>query len=177
MKKQSFKSDIVESFRVLESFSEFLRKLSSDILKDDRLAVIIVCAGAELVLNFLVKKLCKHGSYFSSKNRAFMTKVRILDEFGVIDEKLFNNLNGLKTLRDKAAHHPDKELEWESKFAFDKESNVYKGTVEVFGEPKDLVGYLYCVWNTFFMVAVKVNAKKEFGKIVVAHKKLTKNNK
>ena len=104
MKKQSFKSDIVESFRELDSFSEFLRNSASDLLKDDRFAVIIVCAFVERVLDLLVKNVCKHGSELSGKNRSFKTKVYILDELGVIDDKIFNNLNVLKDLRDNAAH-------------------------------------------------------------------------
>ena len=174
MKKPSVTIDFVESFRELESFSVFIRHLSTDILRDDRLAVIIVHTGAELVLNFLVKKLLKHGSSFSKK-LSFMNKLMLLDELGVIDNKLFKNLKVLKDLRDTAAHKPAEALNWKGRFAFDKESNVYKGTVKLFGEPQDLRGYVYCVWNTFYEVALKANAQEEFKKLREAHKRFGQN--
>jgi len=175
MKNQRLKIDIVESFRKFRAFSESIIKLESDIQKDDRLAVIIICAAVESVLDFLVENVFKHGSKFSKLH--FKNKVKLLDEFGVIDDKILNNLTNLKTLRNTAAHEPQKEVEWKGKFAFDKNSTVYKETVKVFRKPKNLFEYLYCVWNTFFLVALEEITRKQFGKIVVAHKKLTKSNK
>jgi hypothetical protein len=177
-KKQSIKIDIVESIRKLKSLSESLRNLSSDIRKDDRLAVIIFCASVESVLDFFVEKVCsKHGSKLSGRNRSFMTKVFILDEFDAIDDKILNNLTNLKELRDKAAHYPAEELEWKGKFAFDKNGTVYKETLRLFGKPEDLVGYLFYVWNTFFLVACEEIPKRELGKIAGWQTKLAKNNK
>jgi hypothetical protein len=171
-KKQSLKPDIIQSIRKLRSLSDSLRNLSSDIRKDDRLAVIIFCASVELVLDFFVEKVCKHGSKLSGKNRSFMTKVYILDELKLIDNKILNNLTNLKKLRDDAAHKLQKEVKWKGKFAFDKNSTVYKATIELFGEPQDLVGYLFYVWNTFFLVACEEIPKREFDKIVDWQKKV-----
>lgn len=166
------KIDIVQSLREFGAFSESIRKLDSNIQKDDRLAVIIFGAGVESVLNLLVKELFEHGSEFSVM--PFMKKVYLLDEFGVIDNKIMNNLANLKDLRNEAAHTLDVKLDWKNKFTFDKNSAVYKGTIEEFGKPKDLLGHLYLVWNTFFMVTVEYVAKWKFGKIVNAQNKLIK---
>jgi len=170
MKTKSFKSDIVELFRELNSFSDFLKKTAEDIHKDDRLASIIVFAGLELVVDFLVEKLCKRSSEIKKSRVPFMGKVILLNEIGVVDDKLFKNLKAISKIRGAAAH-PLKRFEWEDKFAFDKSSDVYKQTVEVFGEPKDLVGYLHCVWHTLFLTGEAVCASRHLGKMIVAHKK------
>jgi hypothetical protein len=173
---KTVRSDIVESFRELTAYTLSLATLSKDIKKDDRLAVIIFYASVEALLNFLIKKMCKHGSAIV-KNMCFMNKVRILDEIGVIDDKLFKNLTLLKKLRDNAAHIPAEKLEWKGKFDFHKESDYYKNTVKKFGEPQSLTDYLYFFWNIFTHHAWDVNATKKFKEIVSAHKKLGKKNK
>jgi len=174
-KKKSVKIDIVESMRKLRSFSESLRISSSDILKDDRLAVIIFYASVESLLDFLVEKVCiKHGSKLSGRNRSFMTKVYILNEFEVIDDKIFNNLTNLKNLRDKAAHEPHKKVEWKGKFAFDKNDTVYKETVKKFGKPKDLIGYLFCVYDTFCVDIAYAISKKLFVELKDVFKNVDK---
>jgi len=174
-KKQSVKIDIVQSMREFAAFSESIRKMESDILKDDRLAVIILGAGVESVLNFLVRELFVHGSEFSKM--PFMKKVYLLDEFGVIDNKILKNLKSLKDLRNEAAHTLDVKLDWKNKFAFDKNSVVYKATIEKFGKPKGLLGRLYLVWNIFIVVTMEYVTKWKFGIITGQIKKFTNNNK
>jgi hypothetical protein len=71
---KTFRSDIVESLRKLDAFTFSLTSLVKDIKKDDRLAVIIFYAYIEVLLNFLIKEVCKHGSAFVEK--------RIFDEQG-----------------------------------------------------------------------------------------------
>jgi hypothetical protein len=173
-KKQSVKIDIVKSLRKLGAFSEFIRKLETDIRKDDRLAVIIFCAGVESVLDFLVEELFKYGSEFSKLS--FPNKVKLLNEFGVIDDKIFNNLLNLRKLRNTAAHTPHERLGWKNKFSYNKNSSVYKETVKIFGKPKNLFEHLYCVWNTFFLVATEYIAKWKFARIVDTLK-VEQNNK
>ena len=139
--------------------------MSKDALKDDRLALIIVYAAAEMILDFLLKAFCKHSSMILNTHTPFMAKVILLNEIGVIDEKLFNNLKGLKQLRHLVAHKPTDDIKWKGKFAFNKKCDIYKKFVEDFGKPPwDLFGNIFCVWNDLYMAGMRACTRKHLNK-------------
>ncbi len=176
MTKQRFPNGLLEDYTKLEFFSKHPFGLSKDALKDNRLALIIVFSSADMILDFLLKEFCKHGSMISDTHTPFMAKVILLNERGVIDEKLFNNLNGLKQLRHLAAHKPTRDIKWKGKFAFNKKSDIYKKFVVDFGEPpKDLVGNIFCVWNDLYVAGRRAYARKYLNKWKT--QKTSKNNK
>ena len=160
---QKLASNIIQSLTAFESFANNLFGLKKDIEKDDRLAVIIVCAAAEVILDFLLETLCKHGSTLSKMKRhlPFIGKIIVPSEMKVIDDELFKNLKVLKELRDLAAHNPAEDIKWKGKFAFNKKSGIYKKFVKDFGrEPKSLLGQLFCVWNTVYRIGTRACTRK-----------------
>ena len=178
MKKQSFKSDIVESLRKFDSFRKSLFLRRNDILKDDRLALIIVYSAVEMVLDFLLKQLCKHGSAISKQRIPFMGKVILLSEIGIIDDEMFNNLKAMKRLRDLAAHKPGDDIKWQGKFAFDKNKPLYEAFVGYCGyEPRDLVDKLFLIWHNLDWEGKGIFAERHLGKLKTQSQKMSKNNK
>lgn len=166
----NYVNDLLKDYEKLNSIANYLFGLSKDTRKDDRLALIIVYAAAEMILDFLLGVLCKHGSMALKKNPPFMGKVILLEEMEVIDEKLFNNLRALQTLRNFAAHKPANDVNWKGKFAFNKDSDIYKKFVEDFGEPpQDLMGNIFCVWNDLYMMGSRACTRRRL--------KWTKNTK
>ena len=161
MTKQKFLNNLLEDYEKLNLHAEYFFCLSKGAMKDDRLALIIVYAAAETILDFLLKAFCKHSSTISGIHTPFMAKVILLNEIGVIDEKLFNNLNNLKQLRHSVAHNPAVNIEWKGKFAFNKKSGIYKKFVDNYGKPlQDLVDNIFCVWNDLYMAGTRACTRK-----------------
>ena len=176
MTNQRFPNVLLEDYTKLEFLEKYLFGLSKDALKDDRLALIIVYAAAEMILDFLLKAFCKHSSMISDTHTPFMGKVILLNEIGVIDEKLFKNLNRLKQLRHLVAHKPADDIKWKGKFAFNKKSDIYKKFVDDFGEPpQDLLGNIFCVWNDLYMAGTRACTRKPLNKWKT--QKMSKNNR
>jgi hypothetical protein len=166
MTKQHFPNNLLEDYAKLKIFADYLFGLSKEIIVDDRLALIIVFAAAEMIFDFLLGALCKHGAMVAKLNSPFMGKAILLSEIGVIDDKLFNNLNELKKLRNSAAHKPADSIKWKGKFAFNKKSDIYKKFVEDFGEPpQNLVGNILCVWNDLYMAGTRACTRKHINKL------------
>jgi len=81
MTKQRFLNNLLEDYTKLQFLAnKNLFGLSKDALKDDRLALIIVYAAAEMILDFLLKAFCKHSSMIQYGNTPFMAKVILLNE-------------------------------------------------------------------------------------------------
>ena len=178
MTGQKFKSDIVEDLRKFDSFKKYLYELRDGILKDDRLALIIIYSAVEMILDFLLERLCKHGSLISKQRIPFIGKAILLSEIGLIDNELFNNLNVIKDLRNKVAHRPADNIIWQGKFAFDKNKPLYEAFVGYCGyEPRDLVDKLFFIWHNLDWEGKGIFAKRHLGKLKTQSQRTSKNNK
>jgi len=152
---------LLESMEEFETFRKYLFGLADDIRKDDRLALIISYAAIEMVLDFSIKQLCKHGSKILEQRISFMGKAMLLSEKGIIDDGLFNRLKTLKDLRNTAAHNPAQNIEWQGKLCFDKTDELYKDFVKVYGyEPDDLIDSLFCLFYEFYYTTIRGHTRK-----------------
>ena len=177
MTGQKFKSDIVEDLRKFDSFKKYLYELRDGILKDDRLALIIIYSAVEMILDFLLERLCKHGSLISKQRIPFIGKAILLSEIGLIDNELFNNLNVIKDLRNKVAHRPADNIIWQGKFAFDKKALIYKAYAQEYGESQDLLTNSLFVLHKLSAVGQGTFIKEHFDKLKRQTQQIRENNK
>lgn len=143
----------IDYFKKLDSFRQLVFKAGDRIIKDDILALIISYSIVEMILDFLVKVLCKHGDKFLDSRPPFTTKAILLNEVGVIDDELLHNLIAIKKLRHSVVHEIVDNIKWQREFTFDKNDLSYNKYVEInLGEPKDLVEHLLCIWSKLYNV-------------------------
>jgi len=177
MTNQRFPNVLLEDYTKLEFLEKYLFGLSKDALKDDRLALIIVYAAAEMILDFLLERLCKHGSLISKQRIPFIGKAILLSEIGLIDNELFNNLNVIKDLRNKVAHRPADNIIWQGKFAFDKKALIYKAYAQEYGESQDLLTNSLFVLHKLSAVGQGTFIKEHFDKLKRQTQQIRENNK
>ena len=80
---------------------------------DPRLQIIIAQGMLELLVNTLVEKFCKGAEMIDADDRSFpyLVKLVILHEKGLIPDNYFKWMNGLRKIRNAAAHAAVFELE------------------------------------------------------------------
>lgn len=145
--------EFIDCLKKLDSVRQQLfSKAENNILKDDRLALIISYCIVEMILDILVRTFCNNGARLLNSNISFTTKAILLNEIRVIDDELLNNLIAIKKLRDLVAHNIVNNIAWQNKFRFDKSDLNYNKFVEDFGEPIDLVEHLFCIWSKLHKV-------------------------
>jgi len=145
--------EFIDCLKKLDSVRQQLfSKAENNILKDDRLALIISYCIVEMILDILVRTFCNNGARLLNSNISFTTKAILLNEIRVIDDELLNNLIAIKKLRDLVAHNIVNNIAWQNKFRFDKSDLNYNKFVEDFGEPTDLVEHLFCIWSKLHKV-------------------------
>ena len=74
-----------------------------------RSLVIITYGYIELFLNSIIDAKCKHGiKRITKNNRDFplSVKLTLLNEMGILDDTLFQVLDKLRKIRNRAAHEP-----------------------------------------------------------------------
>lgn len=74
-----------------------------------RLSILVINGFLELMVNILIKAKLKHGKKISEDNRSYpySTKIIMLHELGFIwKDELFQNMDILRDLRNRAAHEP-----------------------------------------------------------------------
>ena len=177
MGKQIFRSEIVEWLNELESCRQAIFQVQDKILKDDWLALIVICSGIDMALTFLVKVLCKRGSMIVNGRIRIplLRRLLVLHEIGVIDDRLFDNVKETIKLRNKVAHELKKTIDWEGKFSFDKADSVYTEYVQKRREPEELADYLIIVWGQVIVAGRDALAKRHFDKMKIATRKMKRN--
>lgn len=95
-----------------DTLQDFINEVSS-VANHPRLSILVINGFLELMVNILIKAKLKHGKKIFDDNRGYpyATKIIILHELGFIwKDELFQNMNALKDLRNRAAHEPFFEL-------------------------------------------------------------------
>ncbi len=88
------------------TLSAFFRKLSS-VRDSQRLLVIVTHGFVELLLNAVIDAKCKHGKKritSNSRDYSHSVKLALLNELGLLDNRLYQILDWFRKLRNRAAH-------------------------------------------------------------------------
>ena len=79
------------------------------VANNPRLSILIINSFLELMVNILIEAKLKRGKEISEDNcsYSYSTKMTLLYELGFIwKDELFHNMNILRDLRNRSAHHP-----------------------------------------------------------------------
>lgn len=166
-------NDILEILSEFDSVRKNFITHKNKLFKDDGLALIVIHALIETILDFLLTRICKHGKYFSQSNAPFMAKVSMLDELSVIDDQMFAYLKSVNVLRNAFAHNLVIDDKWQKKLTLNKQDPLYKHFIKThsLAELDGLILRIIFVWWRLDSIGEGYWVKEHFDRSESGHKK------